>query len=85
MAHGCPSNVPGSVGVAVDIPVDNSTNPLVVSCGWRDPHLYSAAAQAVDGAILWAGRAASCSYTEELAREAGYAVAAGVLEAQRSY
>ena len=81
MAHGCPRNVPGSVCIA-DIPVDNSTNLLV--CGWRDFHLYSAAAQAVDGAILWAGRAASCSYMEGQARAAGDAVVAGVPEAQRS-
>ena len=76
MAHGCPSNVPGFVGVAVDIPVDSSTNPLVVSCGWRDLHLYSAAAQAVDGATLEAGRATSRSYMEGQARAAGYAIVA---------
>ena len=75
MAHGCPRNVPGSVCIA-DIPVDNSTNLLV--CGWRDFHLYSAAAQAVDGATLEAGRAASRSYTEELARSFVPAAAAGV-------
>ena len=85
MAHGCPSIVPGSAGVAIDIPVDSSTNPLVMLCGWRVSHLFAAAAQTADGATPEAGRAASCSYTEELAREAGYAVAAGVLEAQRSY
>lgn len=74
-----------AAGVAVDIPVDSSTNPLVALCGWRVLHIFAAAAQAVVGATPEAGRATSRSYTEELARAAAYAVAAGVPEAQRSY
>ena len=88
MACGCPSIAVGSAGVAVDIPVDSSTNnPLVALCGWCMPHIFVfvAAAQVVVGATPEAGRVASRSHTEELASAFGLAAAAGVPEAQRSY
>ena len=85
MACGCPSIAAGSAGVVVDVPVDSSTNPLVALCGRCILHIFVAAAQAVVGATPEVGRAATRSYTEELARAAGLAAAAGVPEAQRSY
>ena len=75
----------GSAGVAVDIPVDSSTNPHAKLCGWCIHRIFVAVAQAVVGATPEAGRAASRSYTEELAHASGPAAAAGVPEAQRSY
>ena len=85
VACGCPSIAVGSAGVAVDIPVDSSTNPLVALCGWCIPHIFVAAAQVVVGATPEAGRVTSRSHTEELACAFGLAAAAGVPEAQRSY
>ena len=85
MACDSPSFAAGSAGGVVDVPVDSSTNLLVALCGRGILHIFVAAAQAVVGATPEAGRATSRSYTEELARAAGYAAAAGVPEAQRSY
>ena len=85
MACSCSGIEVGFAGVAVDIPVGSSTNPLVTLCEWCIHCIFVAAAQAVVGATPEAGRAASRSYTEELARAAGLAAAAGVPEAQRSY
>ena len=85
MACDSPSFAAGSAGVVVDVPVDSSTNLLVALCGRCILHIFVAAAQAVVGATLEVGRAATRSYTEGLARAAGLAGAAGVPEALRNY
>ena len=75
MACSCSGVEVGFAGVAVDILVDSLTNPLVTQCGWCIHCIFVAAAQAVGGATLEAGRAAS-------ARSFAPATAVGVPWAQ---